>query len=71
MVRAEFRNETNGSLDPEDRELIERLIELVQSFEKRPMSTQARADVLLQARRLAPDDYSARDILRSRVNRVR
>ena len=54
MVRAEFRNETNGSLDPEDRELIERLIELVQSFEERPMSTQARADVLLQARRLAP-----------------
>jgi hypothetical protein len=54
MVRAESRNETNGSLDPEDRELIERLIELVQSFEERPMSAQARADVLLQARRLAP-----------------
>jgi hypothetical protein len=50
MARADLNNTTNAlvDLDPEDRVLIERLIELVQSFENRVISPQARADVLLQ-----------------------
>jgi len=45
-----LNNTTNAlvDIDPEDRVLIERLIELVQSFENRVISPQARADVLLQ-----------------------
>ena len=60
MARADLNNTTNAlvDLDPEDRVLIERLIEPVQSFEKRVISPQARADVMLQVwqryRRLPP-----------------
>jgi hypothetical protein len=60
MARADLNNTTNAlvDLDPEDRVLIERLIDLVQSFEDRAISPQARADVLLQVwqrnRRLPP-----------------
>jgi hypothetical protein len=60
MVKAKTDNSTTAlaDLDPEDRVLIERLIELVQSFENRVISPQARADVLLQVwqrnRRLPP-----------------
>jgi hypothetical protein len=60
MARADLNNTTSAlvDLDPEDRVLIERLIELVQSFENRVISPQARADVLLQvwqrSRRLPP-----------------
>jgi len=50
MARAKTDNSTNALVDlnPEDRVLIERLTELVQSFEDRVISPQARADVLLQ-----------------------
>jgi hypothetical protein len=50
MARAKTDNSTTALVDPdpEDRVLIERLIELVQSFEDRVISPQARADVLLQ-----------------------
>ena len=50
MARAKTDNSTNALVDlnPEDRVLIERLTELVQSSEDRVISPQARADVLLQ-----------------------
>ena len=58
MVKAKADNSTTADLDPEDRVLIARLIELVQSFENRVISPQARADVMLQVwqryRRLPP-----------------